>query len=201
MQNIKNDLNISMIETAYNPNEYLQFSSQIAVPKFLIYVVEKNNRDMDGLPLAIVRNEKDVFFLVENNKENINKLVVEHVFRMIHHLNHKDLLYNICRVWYKDNKKLDISSRFVEGVRGFMPNFWAKFNQNRTKKYFFDNSIAFFFCKNVSKNKKDDPDAYIIHLMTKSEIPLIKPKLSKDVCPDSSLVVYPSMFTKNADNG
>ena len=185
--------NFSLIKTGYDPEINDKFKSQLSVPKFISSLVETRNEDKEEIPLAIVRNEKDMFFLVENKRQNLSTVVAEHVYHMIHHLNYKDLSYNVCPIWYTEctNPK-QISTHFADEVRDTMPTFWLQVNPRKNKEDFFAQSVAFFYIKSLIKNgDAEQPDAFILHLISTSDVPLIKSKLPKDIRADEPLKIYP----------
>ena len=93
----------------------------------------------------------------------------------------------------KDFYKVDLNeipNHFVDEVMNKMPVIWLKDYPGKEKEDFFAQSVAFFYVKNVFKKDKQ-PDAFIIHLISTSDVPLIKSKLPRDIHADGPLKIYP----------
>ena len=183
----------SMIKVGYTPDMIDKFKSQLSVPIFISSMIVSKGEDQEDIPLAIVRNDKDMFFLVESKRKNLSTVVAEHVFSMVHHINYKDLSYNVCPVWYTDgtNPK-QIPTHFADEVTDTMPALWMQANPKKTKEDFFAQSVAFLYVKNIIKDKNDEnPDAFIVHLISTSEVPLIDSKLPKEIRADEPRKIYP----------
>ena len=183
--------NFSMIQFGYAPDLFEIFKSQLSVPMFITSTIETKDDGQEDIPLIIVRNDKDKFFLVENKRQNQSAVLAEHIFSMIHHINYRDLSYNVCPVWYTEETDLnEIPNHFVDVVMNKMPVIWLKDYPGKEKEDFFAQSVAFFYVKNVFKKDKQ-PDAFIIHLISTSDVPLIKSKLPRDIRADGPLKIYP----------
>lgn len=119
--------NFSMIQFGYAPDLFEIFKSQLSVPMFITSTIETKDDGQEDIPLIIVRNDKDKFFLVEYKRQNQSAVLAEHIFSMIHHINYRDLSYNVCPVWYTEETDLnEIPNHFVDEVMNKMPVIWLK---------------------------------------------------------------------------
>ena len=64
-----------MIQFGYAPDLFEIFKSQLSVPMFITSTIETKDDGQEDIPLIIVRNDKDKFFLVEYKRQNNTSLV------------------------------------------------------------------------------------------------------------------------------